>query len=82
MAGPGTELKRIFSWFGIKEHEGCKCTEHATLMDKWGPDGCQVNRPTIIQWLQQECKERNLPFNKTIANIALTTAINRSRKSK
>jgi len=49
-------------------------------MNKWGPDGCSEHMETILGWLEQEAKKRNLPFVKSAAKVMVTLAIRRSRK--
>ena len=80
MSGPGTELKKIFEGFGVRDDGKCKCKQHVALMDKWGPQGCENNRETILIWLKKSCQDRNIPFNKAIANAAISLAIRRSKR--
>lgn len=80
MSGPGTELKKLISIFAT-EKTGCGCSERAKLMDEWGPDVCEANRPLIVSWLSKSARERKLPFSYFLANQALTIAIRRARRS-
>lgn len=56
---PGTELKRLFSFFGQYEKEGCNCVKHADLMDQRGCDWCEANIDTIAKWVTEEAEKRS-----------------------
>jgi hypothetical protein len=77
--GPGTELKRILSWFGINDQGGCACKDRARRMDAWGCDLCEERLDIILKWLRQEAKRRSLPFNEWGARQLVKVAIGRSR---
>jgi hypothetical protein len=78
MGGPGTELKRILSWFGIRENSKCPCADRAARMDRWGPELCEERMGTILKWLRQESKRRGLPFNAWLAEKVVRLAIRRA----
>jgi hypothetical protein len=78
--GPGSELKKILSWFGITDIKGCPCRDHARTMDRWGPDVCEEQMPKILRWLKQESRRRNLPFNAWLADKVVRLAIRRARE--
>lgn len=78
--GPGTELKKLLSWFGIKATGRCKCNNRARVMDNWGPQKCREKMDTILIWLEEEAAARKLPFWKFAAKIAVETAIARAKK--
>lgn len=75
--GPGTELKRILSWFA-KDTPSCKCLDHARMMNVWGPQGCRNNMTTILGWLKEEASNRNLPYNEMVVKPIILLAINRA----
>lgn len=75
--GPGTELKKILSWFAV-DTPSCKCTDRANLMNVWGPEGCRNNINTILDWLQEEANNRGMPFVKAIAKQLVLLAISRA----
>jgi hypothetical protein len=50
---PGTELMALIEEVGLKPTAKCKCPQRAQLMDRWGVQGCQVARPTIVGWLKE-----------------------------
>lgn len=79
MAGPGTELTKLLSYF-TRKPSGCSCVAHAKQMDAWGPDKCEEERETILCWLEVEARKKKIPYFRYLANIALTKAIANSRK--
>lgn len=78
--GPGTELKRILSKFGIKATPTCKCNSRAIQMDRWGADVCEERIEEIVNWLREEAASRNLPFVNKLAKILVRQAISNARK--
>lgn len=75
--GPGTELKKILSWFAV-DTPTCECLSRAHLMNTWGPQGCRNNMDTILLWLEEEAKNRSLPFVKIVAKQLVLLAISRA----
>lgn len=57
---PGTELKRLLSWFGQYATTGCGCVKHANVMDQRGCDWCEQNIETIVGWLKEEASQRSV----------------------
>lgn len=80
--GPGTELTKILRTIGLGYLEGCKCKKRARQMDEWGPEGCEKNLATIVGWLEEEAKNRKLPFIRWGARTLVLVAIRRARKHK
>ena len=78
--GPGTILTNMIKTIGIKSSPNCTCRRHAIEMNTNGNDWCENNMPTILGWLEEESKKRNLPFIKSVAKIMVQRSINRSRK--
>lgn len=79
--GPGTELKALLKdWLGIQASPNCSCNARARQMDEWGPDLCEQNMPTILQWLEEQATARQLPFVRFAAEQAVKLAIRRARK--
>lgn len=77
--GPGSELKRMLSWFAQPE-EGCNCETHAETMNQWGADDCRRHLDEIVGWLIEEAEARGLPhgrFTQKIARNLVVTAISR-----
>lgn len=80
-SGPGTELKALLKdWLGIQASPNCSCNARARQMDEWGPDLCEQNMPTILQWLEEQANARKLPFVRFAAEQAVKLAIRRARK--
>jgi hypothetical protein len=49
-------------------------------MNTNGPDWCDENLGTILNWLEEESKKRNLPFVRTVAKMMVQRAVNKSRR--
>ena len=80
--GPGAILAGMISAMGIKSTPNCSCKRHALEMNNNGPDWCEENLGTILDWLNEEAKKRNLPFVRTVAKLMVQRAINKSRRLK
>ena len=82
-AGPGTELRKLLHHLGIQPKGfNCKCNEHAREMDRHGPDWCDANMDTILDWLEAEAKSRpivGILFSRTVARELVKLAIRRAR---
>jgi hypothetical protein len=78
--GVGTELKHLLRTFRIVTSTGCGCEEKARMMDENGPDWCEENLETIVDWLHEGAKRRKLPFVRTGARLLVRYAIRRARK--
>lgn len=73
MVGVGTELKRLLQKLWIQPCE--KCDGRAIIMDEEGPQWCRDNADLIVGWMQEEAKQRGLPFIKFGAKLLLMQAI-------
>ena len=80
--GPGTELTAILSTLSLGHLEGCKCKKRARQMDEWGPDGCEQRIGEIVGWLEEEAKNRKLPFIRCGSKTLVRVAIRRARRHK
>lgn len=80
IGGPGTELKKLLSKIGIDATPTCSCNSRARVMDEWGPDICEREIGTIIDWLREEANKRNLPFVDIAGYILIKRAIHNARK--
>jgi len=49
-------------------------------MNTNGPEWCEENMGTILNWLQEESTKRKLPFIRSVAKLMVQRAINRSRR--
>lgn len=79
---PGAELTAILKMLGMGYLEGCKCKKRARQMDEWGADGCEQRIDEIVSWLEEEAKNRKLPFIRWGAKTLVRVAIRRARKHK
>jgi hypothetical protein len=83
--GPGTFLRRALGSIGIQPRgEKCKCNERAKLMDERGADWCEANVEEIIDWLEEEAKNRPLVgrlFNRTAAGFLVRRCIRQAREA-
>lgn len=80
-SGPGTELKALLKdWLGIVASPNCSCNARARQMDEWGPDLCEQNLSTIVDWLGEQAAARKLPFVRFAGEQAVKLAIRRARK--
>ena len=81
---PGTALKNILAWFGIKASENCKCNARARSMDQQGIDWCKENEQEILNWLQEEAKNRGYIYSaffcKKMLQLAYRLAIRTAKK--
>lgn len=80
--GPGTELKKLISWFIYKRDvEGCQsCYDREIQMNQWGPEGCRSNINIIVDWLRESAAKHSLPFSETLVKILINKAIRNSEK--
>lgn len=79
--GPGTELKKLISWFYVPDDSKCKCNDRIAKMNKWGPDGCEERMDTIIRWLKHSAATHNVPFQETVVRMLIKRAISNARKA-
>ncbi len=78
--GPGCQLKRSLSWWGIRSGGGCGCDSYAAQMDAWGCDECWRRIEEIVEHLRGAAAEKGLPFIATAARIMVGRAIEAARK--
>lgn len=77
---PGTILSKMIKSVGIQMSDSCSCKRHALEMNDKGNDWCEQNIDTIVGWLREEAKRRNLPFLDAIGKMLVNRAIKKSRK--
>ena len=80
--GPGTELSKILSWFGINATPNCPCRKRAGIMDMRGPKWVEENTDTVLDWLKEEADKRKLPFFRAAGQMVLRRAVKRARKER
>lgn len=80
--GPGTELKKLVSWFvWLRDVGDCRsCYNREQQMNQWGPEECRKNISTIVDWLRESAAKHSLPFSGTLARILINKAIRNSEK--
>jgi len=76
----GTHLKRLLKRFGLTEKSGCGCGSHARQMDVEGPDWCEENSATVIDWMRRAAKKREILFVDCAARYLLRMAIRLARR--
>jgi hypothetical protein len=54
--GSGTELQKLFRELDITEHDGCKCKQIMTEMNKLGVVGCVRERNSLLKKLKSNAK--------------------------
>lgn len=47
----GSELAKIIPEWAVKSREGCGCSDWTLKMDKWGVEGCERHRRSILSHL-------------------------------
>ncbi len=77
---PGTILSKMIKSVGIQMTDSCSCKRHALKMNEEGNDWCEYNMDTVVGWLRDEAKKRNLPFIDAIGKLLVGRAIKKSRK--
>jgi hypothetical protein len=77
---PGTVLSKMIKSVGIQMTDSCSCKRHALEMNEKGNDWCEQNIDTIVGWLRDEAKRRNLPFMDALGKLLVGRAIKKSRK--
>ena len=76
---PGTELKKLISWFYSPDKRKCKCATRIAKMNKWGPDKCEQRMDTILRWLKHSARISNIPYFEPAVKILVRKAIKNSR---
>ena len=81
--GPGTQLKNMLGWVGIRAKEkGCGCRSYQKKMDRGGPQWCRDHKQEILDHLEKEAKKRGLPFVRLAAEKLVDLAIRRAERGK
>lgn len=78
--GPGTELKKLISWFWWPSKRCEQCANRVLKMNKWGAEKCRKRRSLIIRWLHQSADQHGLPFSELAAGAMVDMAIASSEK--
>lgn len=76
ISGPGTELKKLISWFPIPKKTGCRsCRSLEIKMNNWGPEKCKQKIAYITRKLHVAAMRRNIPFSTSLAEVLVRKAI-------
>jgi hypothetical protein len=78
--GVGTELTKLLGRLGITHKSGCSCGARAASLDLMGPDAAENQIDTIVGWMRDEAKKRNLPFLDAAGRLLVQRAIKNARK--
>ena len=78
---PGTELKKLISWFYIPDDDKCKCKDRINKMNRWGPDKCEENIDTIMRWLKHSATINSVPYVESAVRVLVWVAIRKARKN-
>lgn len=76
---PGTELKKLISWFYSPDKKKCKCATRIAKMNKWGPDKCEQKMETILRWLRHSAAIAKMPYFRPAVLLLVRKAIKNSR---
>ena len=79
ICGPGCQLRRTLSWWGIRDDGSCGCDSFAAQMDRWGDD-CWAHLEEIVEHLRGAAAAKGLPFLATAARILVARAIDAARR--
>jgi hypothetical protein len=77
--GPGGHLKKLIASLGVKPGN-CNCEPSVATMNHNGPDWCEANIETIVDWLRVAAKEQRYIFSATVARILVRRAIRNARR--
>jgi hypothetical protein len=77
---PGTVLAKMIKSLGFTISDNCQCKKHALEMNEKGNDWCVENIDTIVSWLKEETRRRNIVFIDMVAKLMVMRAIKKSRK--
>lgn len=79
--GPGTELKKLISWFPIPNKNNCaKCKALEVKMNQWGVEKCIEKKKYIITKLLINAKRKNIPTTEFIISTLLNKAIRNAKR--
>lgn len=80
--GSGAELKKILKMIGIESTPDCSCNRYAAKMDADGPDLCEENIESTLDWLKEQAESRGLGalFVRPFVKMAVMRAIKKARK--
>lgn len=79
--GPGTELKKLISWFPVPRKKNCRsCRSLEIKMNRWGAEKCLEKMDYICKKLAIAAKRRKLPYSRSLAEKLVRKAIRNATK--
>ena len=75
--GPGTAIKRMFSLMLVDASPDCLCHKRAEYLDVVGYRWAMDNIETVVDWFEDEAKNRGMPFEREIAKRLAVVAMKR-----
>lgn len=80
--GVGSNIKALLKTMGIEASATCGCNAQAARLDAIGPDACEAEIESILDYMHEQAKSRNLEslFVRPAVRIAVQLAIRRARK--
>jgi hypothetical protein len=78
---PGTELKKLISWFPLLINKECKhCKSLEIKMNQWGIERCIEKKKYIITKLMINAKRNKIPTTEFILSTLLNRAIRNAKR--
>lgn len=83
VCGVGQEIKKLLAMLGIEASANCACNGEALRLDAEGPDLCQENIESILDWMHAQAVQRQLEkfFFRPAVRMTVQLAIRRARKA-
>ena len=69
MSGVGTELHKVFRWWGFKPTGNCRCDALRAHYDQRGPAWCLEHIDEIVGEILQEAANRRKDFTADLRNL-------------
>jgi len=77
MKGPGTSLKEMFSLLLLDAKPECLCHQRSNYLDILGYRWAMDNIETVVDWLEDEARNRSMPFDRDVAMRLAIVAMGR-----
>ena len=83
VCGVGQEIKKLLAMIGIESTANCACNGEALRLDAEGPDLCEKNIESILDWMHAQAVQRDLEkfFFRPAVRLTVQLAIRRARKA-
>ena len=79
MNGVGTQLHRIFQWWGFTPTGDCRCETRRKHYDQMGPQWCQEHIDEIVTEILEEADNRKKDFAAVLQNLLPTLSLSLPR---